>query len=400
MTEQQSLGVRAFEHIRVLSEHIGPRPAGTEAEHRALDYVTEQLNAWGYTPERLAASFAPLPRFFPLYALAGLALAVGSWGVRAYPWGAIWLPLVLFATPSLARWAIRRRPHSALSENVIAYTHAQAEAPTLILCAHIDSARASAFRNHLWLWLQSKTMFITMRVAIVVAVLAATRLLGFEVPEIVTIGVGMVGSLAGGWMVVNEVWNQLAHGERYSPGAHDNASGVGVVLALAEHFSSEPPDRLRLGFLFTGAEETGLHGATAFAAIVSDLFSAKNAKLMVLSFDMVGAGNTLRFITRDGTLFPQHTDTQLNALVQAAHPEARGLWYTLRSGDFVPFLRRGIPATALQTSGSAKAELAYHTVHDTLQVVEVPTLEMTASVAFEFVRRLDAGEQAFRGVVK
>ncbi|MBI3764693.1 MAG: M28 family peptidase [Chloroflexi bacterium] len=62
--------------------------------------------------------------------------------------------------------------------------------------------------------------------------------------------------------------------------------------------------------------------------------------------------------------------------------------YTLRSGDFAAFLRRGLPATSLQTSGSPEAELAYHAVHDRLDVIQPHALDMTARAALEMIRRI------------
>ena len=383
MSGSQTLGQTAWGHVKALADGIGPRPAGSESERRAFDYVAAQLSQRGYRPERMPVRFAPPPRFFALYALGGLALALGGWGVQHWPWAALALPLVIVALPQLARWLIPLRARTAQSENLIAYAAASPDAPTLILCAHVDSARASTFRHRALLGLQSQTMFIALRVALAVGALAALRLLGFTLPAFLVWLVAALGSLVGGWWILTELLNQLGWQSAYSPGAHDNASGVGVVLALAEHFAQTAPERLRLGFLFTGAEETGMHGAMAFAA---SLGQARQTR--VLNFDMVGAGDTLCFAGGDGTLWPRRTDARLNALIQSAQPQVRRLWYTLRSGDFLPFLQRGLRATSLQTSGSVPAEQAYHTVYDTMKVVEVSALEMTAQAAMKAVGQL------------
>ncbi len=41
---------RAIEHIRILSEDIGPRIGGTESESRAADYIAGQLDRFGWAP--------------------------------------------------------------------------------------------------------------------------------------------------------------------------------------------------------------------------------------------------------------------------------------------------------------------------------------------------------------
>jgi Zn-dependent M28 family amino/carboxypeptidase len=290
-----------------------------------------------------------------------------------------------------------------------------------------------AIHRRAWLWLQRQSVFIAMRVSIAAALLGALILLGFPLPGVLLTMLGLAGTLAGGWIALAELLNQFAHRNRYSPGANDNASGVGVVLALAEHFAARPPAHVRLGFLFTGAEETGLHGATAFAATVTggavsfDPHSASlrglscaartlsgaiakskgaplrsgrlqhdqrpmtldPAKTAVLNFDMVGGGHRLGVVTRDGTLFALRTDEKLNALVHAAHPAAESLHHTLRSSDVAAFLRRGLPATGLQTLGSAEAELAYHTSNDTIAVVQPAALDLAARTALEMIQRVE-----------
>lgn len=389
MTSNNPLGARAYEHVRQLAQEIGPRPAGSAAERQALDYIHAQLTHSGYAVERLPVPYAPLPTFAPLYVLGGLLLALGSWFATRYPWVTVWLPLLSASLPQIARWLFPLRHRTAQSQNLVAYTAAPANAPTLILCAHVDSARAKTFRNPLLLWLQNRSMYFFQRVAVLVSVLAALKLVGIDLPPWVDLVVGFAGLGVGGWLVLSELLNQFAHRGRYSPGAHDNASGVGVVLALAQEFAPRAPTNIRLGFLFTGAEETGLHGTRAF---VEHQETSSSGPLLALCLDMVGAGDQLRIVTHDGTIFARRTDRQLNELLWQVYPQAQGLWYTQRSGDHLAFLRGGVRASALQTSGSARAELAYHTVHDTLDLIQQPTLEMVAQVVRQVVESIAAAE--------
>jgi hypothetical protein len=308
--------------------------------------------------------------------LGGLALALGGWWVASLPWLVVFLPLFVVALPQLARWLIPRRARTGQSENLLAQAPGAAGAPELILCAHVDSARASVFRSRFWLRLHSQSMFVALRVALAIGALALLAGLGLSALPVLIWAVALAGTVVGAWWVLTELLDQLAWRGEYSPGAHDKASGVGVALALAEHFSQNLAGATRLGFLFTGAEETGMHGAEAFAA-----GSKPDDKTVVLNLDMVGAGPALCVVEGDGTLWPLRTDARLNARLRAAWPGSRRLWYTLRSGDFLPFLRCGIRATSVQTGGSARAELGYHTVYDTLEVIEKAALEMTAQTA-------------------
>lgn len=76
----------------------------------------------------------------------------------------------------------------------------------------------------------------------------------------------------------------------YFPGALDNASGVGVALALAEAAASYRP-RVDLAFLFTDAEEGGLGGSTAFVS--APPFPLGGAS--VINLDMLGSCAETRY---------------------------------------------------------------------------------------------------------
>lgn len=83
-----------------------------------------------------------------------------------------------------------------------------------------------------------------------------------------------------------------------SVGANDNASGIGVLLALAERLARPPwtnqavsvfPFTLR--FIAFGSEETGLHGSWHY---VDQLTDAELADIRVMiNLDSVGSGTTL-----------------------------------------------------------------------------------------------------------
>ncbi len=341
MPEPPSLGQRAFEHIEYLAAKLGPRPAGSATEREAFDYLAEQLGQWGYAVEALPAPFAPHPRFFARFALGGVALLAGGLALLGYPLPALLVPILIALLPDLAREMIRRAPRPAQSRNLLAFTSADTTAPTLLLVAHVDSAPASAFTAPAVLWLHQNIMFIALRVAWAVAAVAALQLIGLDVPPFAVWLASGTGMLVGGGWVLLEALSQRGRGARWSPGAHDNASGVGVLLALAEYYAAQPPARQRVGFAFTGAEETGLHGAEALAARPE----LAGQRLAVLNLDMVGAGPVLRYVTQDGALRPRPTNTRLNDLIRQADPGAQPISYVLRSGDYLPFLRRGLPVS-------------------------------------------------------
>ncbi len=394
MPDPARLAQRALEHIRVLAGEIGPRPAGSPAELSAFDYIEKQLIGWGYRVMRQPAAFAELPPFSYPYLIGGLALLLGGWGIRAYPWLVIGLPVLFMTLPQWARWSLLRRARTQQSVNLFAELDGQPVPRTqtgpFILCSHVDSARVNPLRSTFLLKLYGRSMDILQRICMMVAALALLELIGMGPSDILVIPVAILGSLGGAWVLGLQgldyaQYRTLDHAhpddEMYSPGANDNASGVGVLLALAEHYATQGSEGRKIGFLFTTAEETGLHGAVAFAAENPHF----RERAVFLCLDMVGIGNKLYYVTKDGIISPLHTDVKLNLRLQAAYPPAKPLWYTLKSGDHAAFLREDFTASALQTGGGKQADITYHTAYDTVDAIEQPALKMTLETVLALI---------------
>lgn len=379
-----SLAPRAGAHIAHLVDVIGPRPAGSAAERAAGDYVEAQLRAQGYAPERQPVVFAPHVAFVPWFALGGLTLLAAAAWLESLPAIAFLSLAYIIVLPEWIGIISRARARTGQSQNIIAYTSAPANAPTLLIAAHVDSAPASALGLTALRALHQQIMFVNLRVAWALAALAVLSLAGLQLPELaLTLG-RAVGIVAGATWLALEIGSQLGGPRDFAPGANDNASGVGVALAVAERLATRPPSRLRVGFLFTGAEETGLHGAEAFAATLTP-----GARVAVLNLDMVGAGRDLITLAQDGALRTFETDAELNGLLRECDPGVHDRIFKLRSGDHAPFLRRGIRAAALQAVGHTTAELAYHTPADDLSLIDPRTLDRVARLVCAVIDMAD-----------
>ena len=381
------LAKTSMAHIRMLSEEIGPRPAGSGAEAQARAYVAKLLTSAGYTVETQPFKFAALPKFNMINLIGGVIMIAGALYLAYVPWLAILMPFVVLVLPQLNRWLYWNRTPTEPSENVVGYLDRKEDTPTLLLCAHLDSARARATHSELFLWLVNQTNFIYQRVSIAIALVAVVVLLGIPLPAFVFAIIGVAGVLTGAWVIFSEIANQFFHRNRYSPGANDNASGVGVLLALADHYATQPPKHLRLGFLFTGAEETGMHGARAFAQQLIDSDRAQST--YVLNVDMVGMGDALRVITKDGVISPQRTDERMNNLLFENSGSARAKWYIYMSGDHYPFAKNNIPATALQLSRFGMVNTTYHSNLDTHDKIKVDSLTLVLDSIINFIRTFE-----------
>ncbi len=173
-----------------------------------------------------------------------------------------------------------------------------------------------------------------------------------------------------------------------SPGAEDNASGVGVLLAVAEALGSRharPARRTRLPVVLVafGAEEPrgpsddDHHYGSRY--YVASLTPAERRGLRgMVSLDRVGVGDVL----------PVGTPAEPNALTDDLQSAARraGVETVLdpfqRSSDHWSFVRAGLPGARLGSTPYAE----YHSPADLPPVVERAQLERAARTVIAWLR--------------
>ncbi len=176
-------------------------------------------------------------------------------------------------------------------------------------------------------------------------------------------------------------------------GANDGASGVAVLLHLAELLAAHPPAR-GVDLLFLDAEDYGREGdpanyclgATRLAAHWRDFGSplAGGSPEGLVLLDMVGKrdlaipmeGYSLRLAgawTR--TVFDRAAELGLDACVPAEGPS---VW-----DDHVPFLRAGIPAVDLIDFDYPQ----WHTSRDTPEMCDPASLEQVGRLVTDLCYR-------------
>ena len=199
-----------------------------------------------------------------------------------------------------------------------------------------------------------------------------------------------------------------------SPGANDDGSAVGILLDLYERLRQDPPGRLRVRLLFTGAEEIGYLGARCYvkAAPLDDVVG-------VLSLELCGIGDSL-------VIWDAVPPVDRAPVLQAFASAAEGLGHRrdetyhlvgripMFGSDHRAFAVLGLPAFGLSVVPSSEAEAlrqfifhplrsvfrqlvrrpppfhTYHTVRDRSFTLEPAALERVATVLVALVRALDA----------
>lgn len=172
-----------------------------------------------------------------------------------------------------------------------------------------------------------------------------------------------------------------------APGADDDASGVSLVLALAEAAGAHPGGFARpLRFVLFTAEETGLDGSRAF---VADLHPADGPDLL-LQLDPVGynGGDLDRLWFTYDPRWPESETLVADAALRAgSFLEVQGVDRELLGGqaersDHAPFWEAGYRAVHF---GSFPPPPDYHRQSDTIDVVDPEFLVEVGSVVAEVV---------------
>lgn len=165
-----------------------------------------------------------------------------------------------------------------------------------------------------------------------------------------------------------------------APGASDNASGASTVLEIAAVLAS----RGEMGgncFVLFGAEEIGLVGSRAFVASL-DADARQHLKAM-LNFDMVGVGE-------DGWLLIGSPELQQKGQAAATAlgiAVARGALPTTTSSDHASFMSAGIPTLMF----FRLTDNLLHTPQDVSDRVRPDLLEQAGRMGLAVLQALSAG---------
>jgi len=403
---------RAIEHIRVLSEDIGPRPAGTAAERQAAEYIASVLRRYGYNVE---LQTFPTPDQY----IAAVTLPDGTtWQMGASRNGLITgddpvRGSVVFAGrglsdeefPADVRGKVVLMEYVASARNVQVANAVSRGAAAVILYSTVGSRGnyGSAFSPSL-----STTYDIP--------ILGAALVQGQQLRDMIVQGgvevsittrhyanlqsVNVIGSRPASSgdpdapvVIVSSHLDSVVG----APGANDDASGVGLALELARVLKSYNIDK-ELRFIFFGAEERGLIGSSYYVDHLSD---AEASRIVgVFQADMVATSypnvTHLYAMTVDGA---SNLVTEAAMAAGARLGNASILPGQFGSSDHVPFHYRGIPAALFIWMRVDSwdplvydIEKVYHTPQDTIAENISPermqtALEIIGAAVFDLVRK-------------
>ena len=365
-----------------------PRLVGTAEHEQVADDLAARLEQWGYRVEREPFEFSTalnallaLVLFVNSVCLAAMIALRQAWSPASQLGALIILIFIALAAvvgrfisnaavvaPNATwreRLAYRLGKRYTASNLVARLPQDNSPRHTLYLVAHYDS--------------KSQRWPLVLRIALYTLLIPGTLL---------AIGAALLNQasalsdgLALGAAVASFMLLMLGTGNT-SPGAIDNASGVGTVLHLAEILAarSEWRDRLRVIVLLPSAEEVGLMGTTAYVKRHAARLQAENA--LVLNFDGVGVEGQLQWVGANSS--------ELVRLIQdAARAEYISIGRFRFIGalfDHIPFAQRGLDAVSIITVGRASRSI--HTPNDTIDHLHESGFDQAGRVALRVISQL------------
>jgi len=388
----------ALQHIEHLSVTIGPRGSGTGKEKEGHAYVQRVLDKLGaetwveqyltrtstYTPFILGLGLVLLAEVLFWFmgrtadAQAG-ALAALALGLAAL----VSLILELQGLDNPLRWFVPSTP----SQNVIGITKSKSKKPRRVaVLAHVDSHKTPM------IW-YGRATFMVYRALTTLALLGLVALavmyaLSLFAPNAAlrTWSLLPAAIILLAWLMVLQ-----AHFTPYSAGANDNASGVGVMLALAEKLKKKPLKNTELWWVATGCEENGPYGSPDFVRRHKDEF--KDGTLIVVD-NVAGAGTGPVYLDSEGIFFPVKYPADALALANAvseAHPAwgGRAVSQTGAYTDATAALQAGLKCLTFVGYDKTGWIPAWHNQSDVFENVDEESVENAEKFVMEVLNRLD-----------
>ena len=374
------------------------RPSASDGERRAAEAIAARLRALGcrvaVEQERAHGGY-----WWPIGLVNALAAAVGVLALRRRR--SAWTRALATSVAGVGavalwddlghgrRWFRRALlPHRA-TWNVVAEAGDPTAERTVVLIAHHDAAHSGLIfhpilpriplkvspRLHARAQRSAPLLYAVWLGPVMAALgssLGARRLLGAG-----------VALSAGATVAMADIGLRAT-----VPGANDNLSAVGVVIALAAALREQPPDGLRVVLVSTGSEESFSEGMQAFGRRHFPELDPDRTEMICL--ECVG-GPTLIVVEGEGMLrMRDYPSASREALAEAAAaagiPIGRGL-RTTAATDAIIALRAGYRVATLASVDETKLPMNYHWPSDVPDALHWGTIEQAIAVCEEFVRR-------------
>jgi aminopeptidase YwaD len=375
-------GQEAYRHVIVLAQDIGSRPAGSDAEFAAADYIADQFTSYGYR-----AVVEPFELEY--YVEQASRLEVHSPETITLEPQALRLSASGEATGDLAAAGIGRPedfPPEGMTSQIALVERGELTFSDKVANAATAGAAAVIVYNNEEGPFRGDLEEESAIPAVGISQEDGQRLLGLLAQGPVSVDLSVEPGLrkvTSRNVVVRPPDGRCERlvGAHYDsveagPGANDNASGVGVLLETARALALGG-DREGVCLVAFGAEEVGLVGSHHFVADLSP--DERQALEGMINLDMVGVGDQWQLIGSEELVTEVDSEAASLGLdpVPAELPSGLG-------ADQNSFIGAGIPAILIYRSEDPR----YHSAEDQAQFVEPQALEEATELTLLALRLL------------
>lgn len=169
----------------------------------------------------------------------------------------------------------------------------------------------------------------------------------------------------------------------YIPGAHDNASGVGMCLDLARHFSNNPVD-YNVVIMFFAGEEAGLHGSYNY--VNDPLFPLGNIDFLI-NLDLVGTGEDgITIVNAKDSIYKEEWELFKNINKKNSFLSGIKARKVTPNSDHYPFHRKGVKSVFIYSKGG---NTFYHHVKDDSEHVSLSNYNGIFNLVKTFANKYD-----------
>jgi len=387
-------------HVLYLSKRIGARGAGSDGEAAAASYVLrsfgeydldvdmETFSSWKSDTHGLVIIYLLAIAAFLLFRVSyslSLALAV--------------IVFFIFQMETYT-WAVTSRllPRSNAS-NVIGLARPSGSSKQkVLLVANYDTPKSSPFgrpklaRAYRLIYILS---FICIIAILVVGVVGVGATLTKVSKDAVTT-VWIFSSPFALYLLVLAA--MMLFGEtrgRYTAGANDNASGVGVMLSVMANIADKPLENTEVWGIATGRNGAGARGMIAF--LHRHKHTMRGA--YIINVDHCGVGD-MKVVTREGTMFGFRCSRRLKRMTMEASRRSKQLELSrgknrVKKSDAMAALVRGYKAISIGNDAGGRF-VGWKNKNDTLDTLDRETLDRTAKLVRFLLEEIDHGSRTRR----
>jgi len=396
-----------LDSIQYIADKFGPRIAGSEADHKTIEYIEDQFR--NFTSEVELESFPVVGRSLQhLIQFLVWGYFISTICYFILPPLAIGLSILMLLIYYLARFRdmnlVNVLVKKSETKNIIArFLPSEKNERVLIFSGHHDSAfhmplfeknvakvdliQNGAILGIVFLLISGiwKTIAFFVPVAGLVEIfsyeLGSISISWWFMPDLLFIP-ALLGLVLAFYFLSNMVTNTPLIG------ANDNLTSVSMLIAIGNYLKENPPKNLEIRLVSFGGEEPGLIGSAYYVNKRIDVLD--NA--VNINYETLGSG-TLGIISKERDNNVSH-DEELVKFIQDIGKKIgmnlRSIQVHYGNTDAGSFSKRGFKGTTISCYGKHDVFDLWHSTEDTVENVDENLLKEAFKLTVSIIEEMEA----------